>query len=442
MAEPPRSPKEARRLERLRQGSRAARDVLPRPAPKRRAQRPPPVLGDLVAGTSDEPTVVIANRAVERLRQGHVWIYRSDVAAPEGLAGGEAVRVADERGRFVGKAFYGSKSQIALRLLSREDEPVDEEFFARRLSQALSLRERTRPDPERRRAARLVHGEADFLPGLIVDRYADCLGVQTLIEATDARRELFSALLEKLVKPRAIVERNDVRVRAHEGLPQRKGMLRGENPGPVEFLEGEVRLTADLLGGQKTGAFLDQAENRVEAGRYAHGRALDCFTYGGAFALQLARAAEHVIAVDISEQAAAQARETARRNGAGNVELKVANAFDLLRAESEAGERYQTIILDPPAFAKTKDSVEAALRGYKEINLRAFHLLSPGGVLVTCSCSFHVDEATFEGTVLQAASDAGRSVQVIERRGAARDHPTLLGVPETRYLKCLILRVP
>ena len=439
MAEPPRSPREARRLQRLKEGSRAARDVRPRSASAPR-KRPPPVLGDIAAGTSDEPTVVVSRRGVERLGAGHVWVYRSDIAVPR-LEGGEVVRLADERGHFVGKAFYGSTSQIAVRLLTREDEPVDEQFFAGRLEQALALRERVSPDPQRQRAARLLHGEADLLPGLIVDRYADCLVVQTLIEATDARRDSFAGLLEKLLNPRAIVERNDLRVRAHEGLPQRKGMLRGSDPGPVEFLEGEVRLVADLLGGQKTGAFLDQAENRLEAGRYARGRALDCFTYGGAFALQLARGAERVTAVDISEQAAAQGEKSAARNGLSNVQFKVANAFDLLRAESEAGERYDTIVLDPPAFAKTKDSLEAALRGYKEINLRAFHLLSRGGVLITCSCSFHVDEALFERTVLQAASDARRSVQVIERRGAARDHPTLLGVPETRYLKCLVLRV-
>jgi 23S rRNA (cytosine1962-C5)-methyltransferase len=385
---------------------------------------------------------VLSRRAVARLAQGHVWIYRSDVAVPHSVTGGQVVRLADERGWFAGKAFYGSKSQIAVRLLTREDEPIDEDFFARRISQAMALREDICPDPERRRAARLVHGEADLLPGLVVDRYADCLSVQTLIEATDAGREMFADLLQRLAKPRAIVERNDVRSRTHEGLPQRKGMLRGQDPGPVEFLEGDVKLLADLLGGQKTGAFLDQAENRIEAGRYARGRALDCFTYGGAFALQLARKAERVIAVDISESAAAQGREAAARNGIRNVELKVANAFDLLRAESEAGELYDTVVLDPPAFAKSKDTIEAALRGYKEINLRAFHLLSPGGVLVTCSCSFHVDDATFERTVLEAASDAKRTVQVIERRGAAKDHPSLLGVPETRYLKCLILRVP
>jgi 23S rRNA (cytosine1962-C5)-methyltransferase len=447
----PKSAKEARRLERLKHGSRAVRDVAPAPGSagrfgqmiKSQPRRPPPVLGSIgeSSGTSGEPTVVISRRAVERLDQGHVWIYRSDIAAPAALRGGEVVRLADERGWFVGKAFYGAQSQIAVRLLTREDEPVDDDFFARRLSQAKALRDATAPDPERRRASRLVHGEADLIPGLIVDRYADCLSIQTLTEATDARRELFADLLQALLQPRAIVERNDLRIRAHEGLPQRKGMLRGDPPGPVEFLEGEVRLVADLLEGQKTGAFLDQAENRVEAGRYARGRALDCFTYGGAFALQLARRADTVTAVDISEQAAAQGREAAARNGAGNIEFKVANAFDLLRDESDKGERYDTIVLDPPAFAKSKSSLDAALRGYKEINLRAFHLLSPGGVLVTCSCSFHIDDAQFERTVLAAAGDAKRSVQVIERRGAGRDHPTLLGVPETRYLKCLILRV-
>ena len=441
----PGSPKEARRLERLKQGSRAARDVrAPRAkAPPRPARRPAPVLGSVGegSGTSDEPTVQLSKRGHERLKGGHVWVYRSDVRAPETLDGGEVVRLTDERGWFVGKAFYGAQSQIAVRLLTREDEPIDEAFFEKRLTQALALREIARPDPERRRAARLVNGEADLLPGLVVDRYADCLSIQTVIEATDARRELFATLLEKLLKPRAIVERNDVKVRAHEALPQRKGLLRGALDGPVEFLEGEVKLVADLLEGQKTGAFLDQSENRIEAGRWAHGRALDCFTYGGAFALQLARKAEKVTAVDISELAAAHGKDAAARNGATNLEFKVANAFDLLREESERGERYDTIVLDPPAFAKTRDTLDPALRGYKEINLRAFHLLSPGGVLVTCSCSFHIGEKEFEEVVLAAANDAQRTVQILERRGAGRDHPALLGVAESRYLKCLILRV-
>src|SRR5437870_1778200 len=387
-----------------------------------------------------EPEVTLSRRGLDRLRSGHVWVYRSDVRAPGALQGGEVVRLVDERGWFAGKAFYGKQSQISVRLRTREEEPIDEAFFARRLEQARALREADAPDPELRRAGRVVHGEADLLPGLIVDRYADCLVVQTLIEATDARRELFADLLQQLWKPRAIVERNDVKVRAHEGLPLRKGILRGTEPGPVEFVEGEVRLAADLLEGQKTGAFLDQAENRIEAGRHAHGRALDCFTYGGAFALHLSRRADSVTAVDISERAVEEGRRIAALNGAANVTFQVANAFDLLRDQADEGQVYDTIVLDPPAFAKSKGSLAAALRGYKEINLRAFHLLSPGGVLVTASCSFHIDDAAFERTVPGAAADAGRSVQVIERRGAARDHPTLLGVPETRYLKCLILR--
>jgi len=389
---------------------------------------------------SDEPEVTLSRRGLDRLRAGHVWVYRSDIRAPAGLKGGEVVRLVDERGWFAGKAFYGKQSQISVRLLTRDEEPIDEAFFARRLARAHALRDAVVPDPERRRAARMVHGEADLLPGLVVDRYADCLVVQTLIEGTDARRELIAGLLQDLWQPRAIVERNDVKVRAHEGLPVRKGLLRGESPGPVEFLEGEVRLVADLLEGQKTGAFLDQAENRIEAGRYARGRALDCFSYGGAFALQLARRAETVTAVDISDRAAEEGRRSAARNGASNVTFVIGNAFDFLRDHADEGQVYDTIVLDPPAFAKSKASLPAALRGYKEINLRAFHLLSPGGVLVTASCSFHIDDASFEHTVLSAAADAGRTVQVVERRGAARDHPTLLGVPETRYLKCLILR--
>jgi len=387
-----------------------------------------------------EPEVTLSRRGLDRLRSGHVWVYRSDVRAPGALQGGEVVRLVDERGWFAGKAFYGKQSQISVRLLTREEEPIDEAFFARRLEQARALREAAAPDPELRRAGRVVHGEADLLPGLMVDRYADCLVVQTLIEATDARRELFADLLQQLWKPRAIVERNDVKVRAHEGLPLRKGILRGGEPRTVEFLEGEVRLLADLLEGQKTGAFLDQAENRIEAGRYARGRALDCFTYGGAFALHLSRRADSVTAVDISERAVEEGRRIAALNGASNVTFQVANAFDLLRDQADEGQVYGTIVLDPPAFAKNKASLPAALRGYKEINLRAFHLLSKGGVLVTASCSFHIDETAFERTVLQAAADAGRTVQIVERRGAARDHPALLGVPETRYLKCLILR--
>ncbi len=394
------------------------------------------------SGDDGEATVVVRAHGLARLKAGHLWVYRSDMEAHPALEGGAAVRVVDERGWFVGKAFYGKESQIALRLLTREDEAIDSAFLERRLRAAIALRETVRPDPERRKGVRLVHGEADLLPGLVVDRYADCLSLQTLTEATDARKELIVELLQRILSPRAIVERNDVRSREHEGLEQKTGLLAGTLPGPVAYLEGDVQLTADLLAGQKTGAFLDQAENHVEAGRYAFGRALDAFSYAGGFALQLARNAASVRAVDQSERALAEGRAAAERNSlSGKLEWVCANAFDFLRDEADAGARYDTIVLDPPGFAKSRGALEPALRGYKEINLRAFQMLNPGGVLVTASCSFHVDDALFERTVLAAAADANRAVQVVERRGAGRDHPTLLGVPETRYLKCLILRV-
>src|SRR2546425_5028774 len=300
--------------------------------PSRNATRP--ASARIARKRDGEPEVALSRRGLERLRTGHVWVYRTDLRAPAELRGGEVVRLVDDRGWFVGKAFYGKQSQISVRLLTREDEPIDEAFFARLLAQARALREAAAPDPDLRRAGRVVHGEADLLPGLVVDRYADCLVVQTLIEATDARREMFADLLQELWKPRAIVERNDVKVRAHEGLPLRKGLLRGAEPGPVEFLEGEVRLIADLLEGQKTGAFLDQAENRIEAGRYARGRALDCFTYGGSFALHLSRRAESVTAVDISERAAQEGRRNAALHGAPKGAFQVAKAFDLLREQA------------------------------------------------------------------------------------------------------------
>jgi 23S rRNA (cytosine1962-C5)-methyltransferase len=395
------------------------------------------------AGDDGEATVIVQSHGLARLQAGHTWVYQSDCSAHPALEGGAAVRVTDERGFFLGKALYGKESQIALRLVSREDVAIDEAFFEERLRAAIGLRERFRPDPERRFATRLVHGEADGLPGLVVDRYGHFLAIQTLTEAAERRQELIAGLLEKLLQPRAIVLRNDVKIRAHEGLEQEKKVLRGELPGPVDYFEGEVLLQADLLEGQKTGAFLDQSENHLEAGRYAQGRALDVFSYSGGFALQLLRRADSVLAIDQSEKALAAAQAAALKASpelAAKLSVKAVNAFDFLKDQVDDGEKYDTIVLDPPAFAKARGTLEPALRGYKEVNLRALQLLSPGGTLVTCSCSFHVDDALFEKTVLSAAADAQRTVQVVERRGAGRDHPTLLGVPETRYLKCLILR--
>lgn len=382
------------------------------------------------------PSVTVHRRAVDRVKAGHLWIYRSDVQAPEGVAGGSPVRVVDGRGWFVGTAFYSAHSQIALRLLSREDLPV-EELLDERLRSAIDLRKHYLPGVP---AVRLVHGEGDHLPGLVVDQYADVLSIQTLTEAMDQRKGWLVERLVELTGARAVVERNDVPARRHEGLDQVRGVLRGEVEGPVWYREGEVELRADLLGGQKTGAFLDQRDNHVLAGQLARGRALDCFAYAGGFALQMAKNAESVLAIDQSDTALADLRANAERNGLTNVETKTANAFDFLRSEADAGRKYDTVVLDPPAFTKSRQSIDAALRGYKEINLRGLMLLPSGGLLVTASCSYHVGEEAFAEVVAAAARDAGRPVQILEKRGAGRDHPVLVGVPETRYLKCLFVR--
>ncbi len=386
-----------------------------------------------------EPKVKITRRGAERLQGGHLWIYRGDVEdAPGTLPSGDVVALVDGRGRFLAKAFWSARSKIALRVVTRDEEPVDEAFFAARISAAIDLRERAFGAE---RFVRIVHGEADLLPGLVVDRYGDVAVLQTLIPATDRRKALLADLVASALSLRSVVERNDVRVRELEGLAQLKGVLRGEAPGPVEYTEGEVRMRIDLLAGQKTGTFLDQRENHLRAGEYARGRCLDCFSYAGGFALQLARRAERVTAVEMQAGAVALLRENALLNRSENLEVVEANAFDYLRDRSEEEPAFDLVVLDPPAFAKNKDALPAARRGYKEVNLRALQVLRPGGILVTASCSYHLPEEALEAIVLDAANDAGRRVQVLERRGAGRDHPVLLGVPETRYLKCLFLRV-
>jgi 23S rRNA (cytosine1962-C5)-methyltransferase len=387
----------------------------------------------------EEPKVRVSRRGAERLQGGHLWIYRGDVEqAPATLESGDVVALVDGRGRFLAKAFWSARSMIALRVVTRDEEPVDEAFLAGRLSAAIALRERAFGDA---RFVRLVHGEADLLPGLVVDRYGDVAVMQTLVPFTDRRKALLADLLANALSLRSVVERNDVRVRELEGLPQVKGVVRGEAPGPVEYREGEVRMRLDLLAGQKTGTFLDQRENHLRAGEYARGRCLDCFSYAGGFALQLARRAEAVTAVEMQPGATALLRENALLNRAANLEIVEANAFDYLRDRSEEEPAFDLVVLDPPAFAKNKESLPAARRGYKEVNLRAIQVLRPGGVLVTASCSYHLSEEALEALVLDAANDAGRRVQLLERRGAGRDHPVLLGVPETRYLKCFFLRV-
>ncbi|HEX8186738.1 MAG TPA: class I SAM-dependent rRNA methyltransferase [Pyrinomonadaceae bacterium] len=381
--------------------------------------------------------VTITRRGAERARAGHLWIYRSDVRDAAGAEGGSVVRVRDERGRAVGQALYSSRSEIALRLLTTRDEAVDREWWRARLRAAAARREGLGREAG---AYRLVYSEGDLLPSLIVDRYGDVLVVQTLSQGTDALKGLFTELLVEEFAPRSIVERNDVRVRALEGLPPRAGVLHGEEPGELEVAQHGVRFRVAPLGGQKTGAFLDQRENHLAARAYARGRALDCFTFNGGFALSIAGVCESVTGLDISAEAVAASRRNAELNGAANVEFREANVFDALHELESAGERFDTIVLDPPAFAKNRASVEAAARGYKEINLRALKMLEPGGHLVTCTCSYHMTEPLFLEVLAEAARDARRRVQLVERRTQARDHPVLLGVPETLYLKCVVAR--
>jgi 23S rRNA (cytosine1962-C5)-methyltransferase len=381
--------------------------------------------------------VAVTQRGAERARAGHLWIYRSDIHAAAGVPGGSIVRVRDTRGRFIGWALYSDRSEISLRLLTQKDEIIDREWWRRRLREAAERRRGIAPDAN---AYRLVYAEGDLLPSLIVDVYDDVLVLQTLSQGTESVKEMLVELLVEEVRPRAIVERNDVRVRELEGLEMKTGVLYGDAPDELEIMQHGVRFLVAPLGGQKTGSFLDQRENRLAARGVARGRALDCFTFNGAFALHLAPVCESVLGLDISGDAVATARRNAELNGARNVEFREANVFDALREMEAAGERFDTIVLDPPAFAKNRASVRAAARGYKELNLRALKLLNRNGVLITCSCSYHMPEKMFLELIEEAGRDARRRAQLVEKRMQARDHPVLFGVPETYYLKCVIAR--
>ena len=384
-----------------------------------------------------QPVITITRRGIERLASGHVWIYRSDVADAGGASAG-VVRLRSSKNRYWGQALYSPQSQIALRFLTREERPFDSAFLAERIRAAALYREQVARGSE---ACRLVSAEGDGLPSLIIDRYGACFVIQTLSQGMDTLKAAVVEILMREFAPRAIIERNDVAARALEGLPEQTGLLAGEDVAEVEVAENGVKFSFDLRQGQKTGGYLDQRENRVAAAQYARGRALDCFTYTGGFALTLAPHCEWVLGVDISREALQQAARNQALNAFTNLEWKEANCFDFLKAADQEKQRFDTVVLDPPAFARRKSEVESALRGYKELNLRAMKILNPGGYLVTCSCSFHVQEADLLGVVASAALDARRTLVVAERRTQARDHPILLTVPETHYLKCLILRV-
>jgi 23S rRNA (cytosine1962-C5)-methyltransferase len=386
------------------------------------------------------PLLKVSPRGATRLKAGHVWVYRSDIVSADGIAPGSLVAVTDHRGKPLGTALYSSSSQIAIRMIS--DEPVKDfpALLRHRIATAIAYRETIVRDTN---AYRLIFSEADFLPGLIVDSYHDILSLQILTQAMDADlvRDAILAELTDRLHPSSILERVDPRVRELESLPPRaSGLLQGEKTS-TSFTMNGIQFRYDALEGQKTGAFLDQRENYAAAAQYSKGEALDVFCYQGGFALHLARSCSQVTGVDSSRPALEVADQNATLNHRDNqpeIEWIEANAFDLLKDYSSSNRRYDTIVLDPPAFAKSKRDLDAALRGYKELNLRALKMLRPGGVLVTCSCSYHVSQSNFLEMLASAALDAHRNLRLIEVRGQAKDHPVLLNIPETAYLKCVI----
>ena len=378
----------------------------------------------------------VSPRGATRLKNGHVWVYRSDIVSADSILPGSLVRVSDHRGKFLGTALYSSSSQIAIRMISPDPVADFAALLRQSIANAIDYRQPLVHDTE---AYRLIFSEADFLPGLIVDRYADILSLQILTQAMDARlvRQTVLAELTARLAPAAIMERVDPRVRELESLPPRaSGLLQGQKSATTFTMNG-VKFRYDALEGQKTGAFLDQRENYAAAAQYAKGEALDVFCYQGGFALHLAPQCSQVTGVDSSRPALEVAEQNAALNHC-EIEWIEGNAFDLLKDFAASNRRYDTIVLDPPAFAKTKRDLDAALRGYKELNLRALKMLRPGGILVTCSCSYHVSQSNFLEMLADAALDAHRTLRLIEIRGQAKDHPVLLNIPETAYLKCVI----
>jgi 23S rRNA (cytosine1962-C5)-methyltransferase len=381
-------------------------------------------------------TTTVSTRGARRWTAGHPWIYRSDVVDPPDADAG-AVRVVDQRGKPLGIALWSPQSEISLRLLDRNaDAQIDADWWHRALAMAIARR---RPLADSATAYRLVHGEGDLIPSLIVDRYDRWVVVQLMSAGLERfRSEIVRALVE-LADPAGILARNDVPLRRKEGLDTDVELLHGAVPDEIEVEENGVRYLAAPWRGQKTGAFLDQRENRILAGHVARGNALDCFSYHGSFALHLARGADHVVALDASAHALSRAEENFRRNALTNGEFVEANAFEFLKARERERARFDTIVLDPPAFAKTRGALAAAMRGYKEINLRAMRILAPGGMLFTASCSYHLTKPLFLEMLEEAAADSGRRLVLRELRGQPLDHPEVLTIPETGYIKGALL---
>ncbi|MBR3273231.1 MAG: class I SAM-dependent rRNA methyltransferase [Clostridia bacterium] len=385
-------------------------------------------------------TVTLRKTRETRVRGGHPWIYASEIEKVDGaFENGDIVDVADFRGKFIGRGFYNPQSQISLRILTRNDEPCDRDFFARRIRDAWEYR-KLLCDPM---SCRLIYSESDFLPGLVVDKFADVLVLQSLSLGIERIKDMLCDLLMEIVQPAGIWERSDVPVRRLEGLEQVTGLLRGHVPDEVDMVENGIHFLVDVKQGQKTGFFLDQKQNRAAMAPLCRdARVLDCFCHNGSFALHAAKyGAKSVLGVDISEEALEVARRNAEINGFDNVTFEAHNCFDLLRELTDAGEKFDLVILDPPAFTKNKAAVQSAIRGYKEINLRGLKLVRPGGFLVTCSCSQHVLPEMFQDVVNQAARDAKKRIRLVEFRTQGYDHPILPQSVETKYLKTMIIQV-
>ncbi len=382
------------------------------------------------------PTMRVTDRGAARWARGHPWIFRSDVT--EGADAPGLADVRDPRDRLLGTALHSPASEIRLRRLDGPGVTIDRAWWRDRIT--ASFQRRTGIDAT---AFRAVHGEADGLPSLVVDRYDRWLVIQILSAGLETVSSVVLDVLHEVGSPDGILLRNDAPVRQREGLADEVTLARGTVPDEIEVREGTIRYLAAPWTGQKTGAFLDQRPNRIRAAAWCHpgGRALDCFTYHGSFALHLATVAGEVTAIDSSAEALARAERNAHLNGLSTIRWELGDVFERLRAFEHTGARFETIVVDPPAFAKHRGAVGAAIRGYREINLRALRLLTPGGVLVTASCSYHVHRPAFWDVVAAAASDSGRRVTVLEHLGQGVDHPECLTIPETGYLKGLVLRV-
>ncbi|HEY3424368.1 MAG TPA: class I SAM-dependent rRNA methyltransferase [Negativicutes bacterium] len=386
--------------------------------------------------------VVLRKGAQHRVESGHPWVYQTEIATINGdFKPGDIVDVYNFRQRFIGRGFINPRSQIIVRLLTREQEVIDRDFFKKRIAAAWRYRQRFISEPE---YCRLIFGEADFLPGLIVEKFGAYFVIQTLALGIDVHKETIVSILEELFQPEGIYERNDVPVRRLEGLEQQKGYLKGQFPTLLKVQENGITFYADIENGQKTGFFYDQRENRTML-KYLvkDAEVLDCFCHTGSFSIHAALyGAKKVLSIDISEDAIDLAKKNAELNGVSSVcEFKVANAFDTLRSMADKEQQFDVVILDPPAFTKNRAGLEGAARGYKEINLRGLKMVRPGGYLVTCSCSYHMDRDLFKAIVVDAARDARREIREVEYRTQSKDHPILPAAAETEYLKFLVVEV-